>query len=368
MTKPSIASNQWRRFLTALLPLIGTVAGVFGVIHFRTVKGAETYSWAALVFASVVMIIILLILDFVGASGSQRSIYGWLRLLLGADGRLSTSRTQVLMWTIGIAAAALYLGGIAIFQPQHDASVFSDTNWNDYLILLGGPFAAAVLAQYTVSSKLVSGTLQKSPTTAAAPSAMAAATAPLAGTPTLSNVVTNDDGDPDVVDTQYFIFNLVVFVYVFGDFVSRIIDKGVTDFATKYSLPTVPAVLLGLTSASALTYVGNKAALQNGPRITTLNPVPPIAGRNVDILGVNLVSPGADSATLLQSTLVSVVDTQDPTQTSVLAPTNASPTKVTFAMPANYGGRTVNIQVVTSGGAATGAYQALVSAVPAASG
>jgi hypothetical protein len=345
--------------LTELLPIAGVVAGIIGVAHFSNKGAAHTFSWSALLLASAGMGFIFILIDVVGA-GSQdnsRSRYGWLRMILGTDGRLSTGKFQVFLWTIGLAAAILFLGGIVIFHPGKTGNVFKDTNWNDYLILLGGPFAAAVIAQFTVATKIVDGTLQKAPTAAAAPAAIAAVVQPPTGKPQLSDVVSNDDGDPDLVDIQYFIFNVVVFLYVFGDFISRIIDKGITDFATKYSLPSVPAVLLGLTSASALGYVGTKTALKNGPRISTINPLPPVANGPVDIIGVNLVPPGTDPATAIQRTLVSVVNQADGTQAAVLAPTAATVTKITFDWPAGFAGSTVNLQVVTAGGAATDPYQ-----------
>jgi hypothetical protein len=363
MSKPNIASRPWRLILTELLPIVGVIAGVIGVAHFSNKGAAHTYSWSALLLASAGMGLIFALIDFVGMSSQEddsRSRYGWLRIILGTDGRLSTGKSQVFLWTIGLAAAILFLGGIVIFHPGRTGNVFQDTNWNDYLILLGGPFAAAVIAQFTVATKIVDGTLQKVPTAAAAPAAIAVIGQAPAGNPQLSDVVSNDDGDPDLVDIQYFIFNVVVFLYVFGDFISRIIDKGITDFSTKYSLPSVPAVLLGLTSASALGYVGTKTALKNAPRISTINPLPPVAGNPVDIIGVNLVPPGTDLATVTQRTLVSVVNEADGTQAAVLAPTAATATKVTFDLPARFAGSTVNLQVVTAGGAATDPYQTAV--------
>ena len=121
------------------------------------------------IVASGGMLLLVVVFDLVAqkASPEPRKKYGWLNVLMGTDGRISTSKTQIWLWTLGLAAALLYLSGIVIFRHDHDAGLFAKTGWEDYLILLGGPFAAGVLAQFTVSVKIDNGTLQKTTTTVA---------------------------------------------------------------------------------------------------------------------------------------------------------------------------------------------------------
>lgn len=365
--KPNLGSITWRLGISLALPIVGLAAGVIGVARFWKDGNSHGYPWAALIVASAGMFLIIFLFDAIArkASPAGRGQYGWINVVLGADGRVSTSKTQIWMWTLGLGAALLYLSGIVIFRVGHDAGLFDRTGWNDYLILLGGPFAAAVLAQFTVSTKIDAGTLQKTPTAAASPNAAggaAVAAAAAATTPKARDVIANDDGALDLVDSQYFLFNLVAFVYVAGVFVSQIIDKSVTDVGVKYALPSVPAVLLALTGASAATYVANKAAVKNAPLISTVNPQPAISGQNVDVLGVNLVPTGADPATVLQNTSVIVHDTSGAAATdSVLAPTFASATKVSFTMPAAYATKTVTLKVVTNSNVATAAFQVSVT-------
>lgn len=352
LMKPKLSSVAWRLGISAVLPIVGLVAGVIGLTKFWHQGNSHGYPWAALVVASGGMLLLIVVFDVVARSASppNRKAYGWVNVVLGADGRISTSKTQIWLWTFGIGAALLYLSGIVIFRIGHDADVFTKTGWTDYLVLLGGPFAAGVLAQFTVTTKLDSGTLQKAPTVAAA--AAGAAVAP-AGTPKALDVIANDAGELDLVDSQYFIFNLVAFIYVAGLFVSQIIDKQVTDIGVKYALPSVPSVLLGLTSISAATYVANKAAVKNAPLISSVSPQPVVAGQNVDILGVNLVPVGADPTTVPQSTSVVIHDTANAAADTVLAPISASATKVTFLMPAVYKGKAVTLQVITTSNVAT---------------
>lgn len=296
------------------------------------------------------------------AAPAQRSTYGWVNAVLGADGRVSTSRVQVFLWTLAVAAGLLYLTGVAIFSVTHDEGVLDNTDWNDYLILLGGPFAAGVLAKFVVATKVDEGTLQKTilPTADAAAVGAELPVSPGAA-PRVADTVTNDAGELDLVDCQYLIFNFVALLYVFGTFISRIIDENVTKTADKYSLPEVPAVLLGLTSAAAATYIANKAALKNPPLIASLNPMPPVSGQRVDILGTNLVPPGSDQATVAYTTLVIVQGENATAAHSVLPAEAATPTRVTFTMPTAHGGTSVDIQVITTANVGTPRYRTNVT-------
>jgi len=260
--------------------------------------------------------------------------------------------------------------------PGHDEKVLTGTDWNDYLILLGGPFAAGVLAKLTVVTKVENGQIQKTLTSAASGSALSpmasaaslAATSPptdpgaRAASPQAGNAITNDAGELDLVDTQYLVFNFVALIYVFGVFVSRIVDQAEKDNAIKFSLPHVPAVLLGLTSAAAATYVGNKAALKDPPLISTLNPVSPQANNLVEILGVNLLPSGSEQ-TITQVLVKQVTATALGTGSSFVLPAQAATaTKVTFTMPSSIpSGDDVDLQVITTANVATPAYRAKVA-------
>jgi hypothetical protein len=74
------------------------------------------HTGAALIFGSLAMILLVGLLDLTVSTGSgNRKQFGWTSILLGADGRVSTSKTQVWLWTLGLAYAVLFLSGIAIF-------------------------------------------------------------------------------------------------------------------------------------------------------------------------------------------------------------------------------------------------------------
>ena len=207
---------------------------------------------------------------------------GLRRLIIGKDGRFSTSLTQAALWTISLFYVLSYLflvtragcGNGCTYSPT-----FKELD-TTYLILLGGPFAAAAAARATVSAKVAEGSQQK--TTAAETS--------------IRDIVSNDAGVADLADTQFFLFNVLALVFFFAAFLSS---------PTK--LPDLPPGLVALTSVSALAYATNKAIARNAPVITAVSkatgagPIRP--GDIVVIRGTNFVPPGAEDDEFL--TLVS---------------------------------------------------------------
>lgn len=187
-------------------------------------------------------------------------------LVTGGDNRVSTSKVMVAAWTLSIAFALLYF----TFKGSMDADFLVDPL---YLLLLGGPFAAWVLAGAATQTKLADGSLQK---------VDAAETQPLRDT------LSTDNGEPSLTDTQYFAFNVVALVYFYVALLTRPSATG---------LPGLPEGLVFLTSAGALTYLGQKAVQANKPAITAVLPMPGgekiVEGDRVVIQGYNFVPPGA---------------------------------------------------------------------------
>src|SRR5215208_693404 len=105
----------------------------------------------------------------------------WLAaLVVGKDHRVSTSKTVVFAWTVAVAFGLLSLI-IAVWLGDHgpwDAQVKRGLQ-EEYLLLLGGPFAAAILAKYAAVSQ--------SDTKTAAP----------VGDANAGQLVNDDSGDTD---------------------------------------------------------------------------------------------------------------------------------------------------------------------------
>ncbi|HQZ86828.1 MAG TPA: IPT/TIG domain-containing protein [Actinomycetota bacterium] len=240
----------------------------------------------------------------------KRKPPGVFRPIIGADGRFSTGLTQLALWTLAIGTGLGFLLGRSMFEGVKLTDVLPAGTWDDYLILLGGPFAAAVLAKGIVTYKLDAGTLQKSEPAA----------------PTITQVATNDHGSVDLVDSQYLLFNIIALGY----FVITIINTAV--------LPTMHPTLLAMTSGTAALYVANKAVQRNAPSITSVSPRTAAPGDLVTILGGNF-DPGdrGDSQRRITLTISGYQRT--------LYPQPTSDTRALFVVPDDVlaGSRTITL-------------------------
>lgn len=228
------------------------------------------------ILAVVTLLMFGALVEIAGRVSTKTS--GLTSLVSGKDRRASTSKIQLLLWTLligGILAfiaaySAMDSSGGKTFQCTKDYTTFcvpeEPDDWAPFLVLLGVPAAAAVTAKGIVAYKVVNGTLQKSE----------------AEETKSAQVVSNDNGEADLVDVQYLLFNLIAFAYVFGLFLYQ------------HELKPVPDLLLGLTSTAAATYVLNKALATNKPTITAVTPSAIKPGDMVYITGENLLVAGSD--------------------------------------------------------------------------
>ena len=187
-------------------------------------------------------------------------------LYLGKDGRWSTSKMQPLLWTYAVLfgllalVVAKWLGDSAGWDEQVRNGL-----QDQYLVLLGGPFAAAVLAKLITTTKDENGILQKTDAGEGA------------GRPT--DLFTDDAGDTDLVDLQYSLFNLLALAFFLGTFCFNL-HSGFPDF---------PDLLVGLTTVSGATYVAKKATERQRPRLKAVIPAKGKVGENVEVFGENLL-------------------------------------------------------------------------------
>ena len=270
---------------TALLLYAGITAAFILVQLSRGGTDIKTASWwtgaqgATITTAATVFLATALLSLLMRGTGGLR------RLIIGKDGRFSTSLTQAALWTLALSYGLLYLLLRANFCSGPTVCVSTKSAFDGldatYLFLLGGPFAAAAAAKVAVTTKVSAGTMQRVPATEAS----------------ARDVLTDDDGRADLVDTQFFMFNVLALVYFAAAFIHKPTE-----------LPSLPDGLVALTSLGALTYATNKALVTNAPVITAVKRVqgtgPLRPGDVVDILGANFVPAGASRVEYL--TLVSV--------------------------------------------------------------
>ncbi|MFG2880255.1 hypothetical protein ACGFYU_35450 [Streptomyces sp. NPDC048337] len=170
----------------------------------------------------------------------------------GRDGRLSTSTTLALAWTVILVWLLLTIlaygltagGGVPYFQGS-DGPLSTLTTV--YLPLLGGPYAALIGAKTVVGMRVENGTLAKP---AAKPTA--------SGRRPLRELIANDGGRTDLVDVQYVALSGVTMLYVALFFLA---DVGA-------GLPRLPSEVWALTGAPAGAYLLNKLASRANPVIT----------------------------------------------------------------------------------------------------
>jgi len=203
-------------------------------------------------------------------SAVRRSEGGMTPMLLGKDGRFSTSHFQAWIWTIIISWGFFFFIASGLAAGNLDG--FNDETVNldaDYLLLLGGPFAALVAAKSLTAAKSAAGDLQQVSTEQAR----------------VTDVLSNDDGRTDLVDSQYLFFNFVALVAFLALFALE-----------PKEFPDLPDGLVMLTSASALTYVANKAVAKNAPGILSITRDTgeglPRVGEVIRIHGFNFIPPG----------------------------------------------------------------------------
>lgn len=197
----------------------------------------------------------------------RRSVLG--ALIVGKDHRTSTSKTVVFLWTLAVAFAllslliAMWLGDDAPWKKQVGVPLQPE-----YLLLLGGPFAAAILAK-----------------AATAGDAESKSAGPV-GEASTAQLVSDDDGNAELGDFQYLLFNLIALAFFLGDFIG--------DLAGGF--PQLPELLTGLVLTSSAAYAAKKFIELPAP--TLLSVVPASATgtgtATVQVFGTNLVAaPGA---------------------------------------------------------------------------
>lgn len=256
---------------------------------------------------------------------------GLFYLVVGVDGRVSTSKVQVILWTYAIAFVfvAVILRG--------DAGSIPTALEPQYFLLLGIPVVGAAGASLITTQKLEQGNISKVAVEETAPvtpptSSPDSAPGPLTG---LGQLVSDDQGRGDIGDFQYFIFNVVGLVYFFVALLA------VADIV----LPVLPDTLVALTGASALAYLTKKGVVNDTPLITAITPTRVAPGESIEIRGQHFMINGSSSvpagqpAVLIDGRLASVA--------------KAQPTTITATVPNDVPEGDVEVQVRTAGGLET---------------
>jgi hypothetical protein len=209
-------------------------------------------AWTALVVVAALAIVAQVILlwyqsglpDVAGAASGQLTLAyrrrGLKAAIMGQDGRASTSKTQVVLWTAAVVWALIDL--LLLARAYHGANLFTNavtSNWRpEYLVLLGVPIAAATTAKAAVASATSTGAYVRK-------SIGEDVYGFLAG---VAELFTGDDDAVAWADLQYVVFTLITLAYFASQFLAQ----------PTAGLPPVPAALLTLMGVSATGYAANK--------------------------------------------------------------------------------------------------------------
>jgi hypothetical protein len=252
--------------------------------------------------AGVILALLLIVAGIARVSGGSF----FATVILGEDGRTSTSKTFIFMWTLLVGWALITLliagelvsahacvppsditGATKACTARGDEVGLLQVGWlhflhtglsGSYLVLLGIPAAAGVAAKGITQAQV------NSPSGFKTTKKRQKGFHPFAR---LAEIFSADDGTTDIGDFQYLIFNLVTGVY----FVAQFLNPDGT------GLPTIPETLLGLTSVSAGLYVGKKAVSRSQPMVTGVFPLPLHDGVQFTVIGTGLTPSPALRAT-----------------------------------------------------------------------
>jgi hypothetical protein len=285
MKGPKDKAGFWIAFAILVVALAVVIAGTYGAWLTGSANGV-------FVLAALLVIALLVAVEAI-ARWNGKSFAA--TVILGKDGRTSTSKTFVLLWTllVGWALVALLVAGEALPAESCVSTSHCSTGtigllqlgWHTfltsgldgaYLVLLGIPASAAVAAKAVTQQKVDSGSNPVVPVTAADTTLAAR----------VGQIFSADDGSTDIGDFQYVIFNLILAAYFTWQFLN-LVSPG---------LPPIPDTLLGLTSVSAALYVGKKAASRTQPTISGVFPSYLLPNGKITITGQDLTddpSPGA---------------------------------------------------------------------------
>lgn len=180
-------------------------------------------------------------------------------LVIGADGRASTSKLQAVLWTFAVLYAFVFLlvWGRSFGCGQQGLSrediasceraaerrttfteVIGQDLQADYYVLLGFPLGVAVAAKALTTSKVAAGAIIKTPNKES--------NGVVQG---LRETISNDRGETDLLDFQYFAFNLLTLGFFWTEFLAN--PAG--------GLPSLPSTLIALSGLSAAAYTTRKA-------------------------------------------------------------------------------------------------------------
>jgi hypothetical protein len=194
-------------------------------------------------------------------------------LVIGTDGRASTSKVQAVLWTFAVffAIAFMLVWGrslgcdkasnsksavcVEASKARGAFNVFVDRGLQaEYFVLMGFPIGVAVAAK-AITQAQVDELMKIDPAKAAAAKPPIAPEDAKGGLrQSLQEISSNDVGEFDLLDFQYFAFNLLTLTFFFVQFLTHPVG----------GLPDLPPTLIALSGVAAASYTTKKALVGAG--------------------------------------------------------------------------------------------------------
>jgi len=185
---------------------------------------------------------------------------------VGADGKLSVSKFQFLIWN-----ATVVFSYIWIFSARYEANANLDGLTIPHYVLyaMGFSIGTLALAKGITVSYLNAGRVSKPPDPTGS---------------RLTDLVAQDDGEtPDLVKSQMLLWTVIAVVVYMAETV-----KAVNAAATATALPNIDQTLMILMGLGQAAYLGNKLVSSDVPILTSVSPAQAAPGDKITIAGNNL--------------------------------------------------------------------------------
>ena len=230
-----------------------------------------TRGWAVVFVLGGMILILLVARALVGyrppanASAAQRRRRGLGGLVIGTDGRASTSKVQAVLWTFAVFFAIGFLlvwgrstgcddaargecreavQGRAAFEDFVDHGIQAEL-----FVLMGFPIGVAITAKAITSAQVDDHPDRKDELK---PDIADDTKGGLLQS--VREIAGNDRGEFDLLDFQYFAFNLLTLTFFFVEFLTH----------PGLGLPNLPATLIALSGIAAAGYTTKKGLIAAG--------------------------------------------------------------------------------------------------------
>jgi hypothetical protein len=237
--------------------------------------------------------------------GLMRADLNVLHWAVGPDGRVSTSRLQLVLWIVVVVYAFLVWAAFGFWHRRLDLVPNIPAN---VLIALGFTGTTTITAAGITTAKIEAGTLVKVPTSVS-PTATG-----------LSGIFQTDAGTPDLGKIQMMVWTFIALgIYLYKLVLA--ISSATGD--SQPQLPDIDPALMVLTGLTQGTYLGHKLVMTSTPRLYSMDPRQAAPNSLVRLRGAALGSVRNGNLLLLDGVPIdSVVDWSDTLVTFKVPDTN----------------------------------------------